>query len=142
MGLAAGMAHVEALDSCRRMLQVEELAQRIELPAQVHPTCDPLLQRQLRVVDRHRNPAGPVATHVAADPDPAARLLPDGLFQHVEPRDGVTEQDLVGNRAFPPRAREVVLREERAQQLLLVSVRTVCRAQRARPQALPVADDE
>ena len=139
---AAGVAHVEALDPPRWVVEAEQLLQCLELSAQVRTAGNPLLERELRVVHRHRDPPRPLATHIAAYRDLPAGLIAERPFQHLDPIDRVAEQDLVRNRAFPAFAREVVLWEERAQQLTLTGVAAVRRPQRARAETLPVADDE
>ena len=85
-GFASGMTHVEALYSCGHLLQIEQLLQRIELSAQVRTTGNTLLQCELGVVGRHRDPSSPITTYVAANPDLSPCLFPNGSFQHIESR--------------------------------------------------------
>ena len=139
---AAGVAHVEALDPPWRFVESEQFLQRVELPAQVRAAGDALLQRELGVVHRHRYPSGSVATHVASNRNPPAGLLAERLLQHLGSLRRVAEQDLVGDRTFAARARQVVLGKEGTQQLVLAGVAAVRRLQRARTEVLSVADDE
>ena len=107
------MADVKALQPPGRLVEIERLAERFELPPNRRVTCHFQVQALLGVRIRHLQPALPIAAHTVANLHFVAATFGQRCLQDV----GVF--DLVLNDYFARRVTaEIILRNESVQQLV------------------------
>ncbi len=131
------MADVEALDALRRVLELEQVAQRLEAREQRLPAREPLRERGFRVAAREIEKPRAIAAHVRLDLDAVAAALGQRLGERHAILGRVAHDQLGRHRPF-----EIVLRDERTEDHGFVRIGRQSREKIARAEADPVAEEK